>query len=293
MNLAAVSVKAFGDFLIAFRAIASAVEQAPHRKLSIIASPHLRPLADALGGGSTLVKWMGGHSQGDVPAAFDISRKGVVNAAQSLVMLRRELQRMVNTDQTLVFDRLGFRERFMAGRVPVTSLAGQTANIYSDYEELLRFRFPHALDSLICPQPIGSQAFIVPASRIARKVMPAHVIDAAHRVLRARGVDAQVLLLEGENVELPSGVRVHRIERQFSALIAALKEVDLVISADSLAAHLGEHVMRPTFVFSPVDNQYWLPRAAFDHGGAAVFADPSTFERWVSWQLARGEGAVL
>jgi ADP-heptose:LPS heptosyltransferase len=111
--------------------------------------------------------------------------------------------------------------------------------------------------------------------------LPSEVIAQVHQQLAAQGVTAQVLLLEGEQVEVPRSVGLVRVPRQFSALMASLREADIVVSADSLPAHVGEHLGKPTFVISPAPNPYWLPRAAFLQGGHGVFGNLGNLDTWL------------
>ena len=125
----------------------------------------------------------------------------------------------------------------------------------------------------------------MPASRVTRKILPVNVIADLYQHLQDDAVSARVLLLEGEVVEVPPQVPIYRIERKFSALISALGHADLVVSADSLPAHIGEFLERPTFVVSPTPNPYWLPRDAYLLGGHGVFDDLSRLKPWLDLQF--------
>ena len=118
-----------------------------------------------------------------------------------------------------------------------------------------------------------------------RKVIPQHVIDQLYCVLRKYNIHVQVLLLSGESVEDSSGLEVTQIPLGFSGLISKLKQADLIVSADSLTAHLGEYLSKPTFVVSPSPNPYWLPYSAYSDSGCAVFGDLSGFKPWLEFQI--------
>jgi hypothetical protein len=47
----------------------------------------------------------------------------------------------------------------------------------------------------------------------------------------------------------------------------------LVISADSLPAHIAEIKGFKPVVVSPIDNSYWLPQTSFHSGAWSLFED--------------------
>lgn len=274
-----VTLKAFGDFLIAYSALLRAHASHPAVDILLLAGEHVRPLGLALGVSEALVNYIGGSSLKDVPAAFDVRHRGPWAAWRSLVALRRAVHRAQPVHRQLVFDRLGLREQFIAGSRPRLALPQEAPNIYLAYDSHLLSGATPASRLQVGTTP--QHALIVPASRVPRKVLPREVIAQVHQQLADRGVRAQVLLLEGEQVEVPQFVGLVRVPRQFSALMASLRETDIVVSADSLPAHIGEHLGKPTFVISPTPNPYWLPRAAFLQGGNGVFDNLGNLNTWL------------
>lgn len=274
-----VTLKAFGDFLIAYCAVLRASALQPAVDLQILACEHVRPLGMALGVPASQAHYVGGGSLKDVPAAFDVRRRGPWAAWRSLAALRRAVHSAQPVNRQLVFDRLGLREQFIAGSRPCLALPRQAPNIYLAYDARFLSGATLALRLHVGSSP--QRALIVPASRVPRKVLPREVIAQVHQQLADRGVKAQVLLLEGEQVEVPQFVGLVRVPRQFSALMASLRETDIIVSADSLPAHIGEHLGKPTFVISPTPNPYWLPRAAFLQGGHGVFNNLGNLNTWL------------
>lgn len=279
MSTTIVTLKAFGDFLIAYSALlrARAVHQAAD--IQLLAGEHVRPLGLALGVPDAQVHYIGGSSLKDVPAAFDVRRRGVWAAWRSLATLRRAVHGVTPSQRQLLFDSLDMREQFIGGGRTRLALPPEATNIYLAYDaHFLTGTVPALHFKVDGPTP---RALIVPASRVPRKVLPREVIAQVHQQLANRGVEAQVLLLEGEQVEVPPSVGLVRVPRQFSALIATLRETDIVVSADSLPAHIGEHLGKPTFVISPTPNPYWLPRGAFLQGGHGVFGNLGNLKTWL------------
>jgi hypothetical protein len=274
-----VTLKAFGDFLIAYSALLRARAGHPAADIQLLAGEHVRPLGLALGVSEAQVQYIGGNSLKDVPAAFDVRRRGLWAAWQSLGALRRAVHVTQPGHQQLVFDRLGLREQFIGRGRPCLALPREAPNIYLAYDT--HFMAGAAPAPRLHVGSAARHALIVAASRVPRKVLPCKVIAQVHQQLAERGVAAQVLLLEGEQVEVPQSVGLVRVPRQFSALMASLRETDIVISADSLPAHIGEHLGKPTFVISPAPNPYWLPRAAFLQGGHGVFGNLGNLNTWL------------
>lgn len=270
MNTSIVTLKAFGDFLIAYQSVKHTFQANRNTSIHVIAGRHIQPLAEALEVPAAYVEFLGGGSCSDVPAAFDFKRQGKWAAINSLVGLRRSLAPFAKGSE-LVFDRLGWRERFIAGDRRPVALPMGVGNIYLAYEELLRSK---RIDIVPSMQRFGSQlrsAVIVPGSRNPGKTMPAAVQAAIYASLVERNISTTVLKLDGENVDAPKDLPTKLLPRSFLSLFTALRAADLVVSADSLPAHLGEYFGLPTFVVSPTPNPYWLPKQAFLTGATASF----------------------
>jgi ADP-heptose:LPS heptosyltransferase len=279
MPLCVVALKAFGDFVIALSVVRRVLPRTDRLSPKIVASQHLRTLATSLDATSAVV-FIGDVSWADVPAAFDVGKHGKASALRSLLELRRRLA-SIGDGCSLVFDRLGWRERFVGGRHTLIGLPLDSGNIYLAYEQALTdLGYALAAKEPLSHRPI-QRAVIVPGSRIARKTLPVEVVAAFHAELGRRGILATVITLGGETVEVPSGARSLALPRNFDALVTTLRSADLVVSADSLSAHLGEHHGLPTFVSTPAPNRYWLPQSAYHLNGWATFDDFDSFPRWL------------
>jgi hypothetical protein len=273
------ALKAFGDFVIALSVVRRVLPHAGYLPPSIVAGRHLSALATALCA-APFVGFIGDDTWADVPAAFDVGKHGKVSALRSLLDLRRRLA-LLDNGCSLVFDRLGWCERFVGGRRSLIGLPRDGENIYLAYERVLSdLGYALAAKETFSNRPL-KHAIIVPGSRIARKTVPARVIAVIHAELSRRGIQPVVITLEGETVEVPSGVRLLALPRSFDVLVATLRATDMVISADSLSAHLGEYHGLPTFVATPAPNRYWLPQSAFSLNGWATFDDCSRFSLWL------------
>ena len=280
-----VCLKSFGDFVIALRSLQRVAGYAQSEQTVLLAGSHLRALANAMGS-STKLQFVGEGMDMQVPALYDVRRLGVSAAVRSLLALRRQLGPGSGAHVRL-FDRVGWRERLLAGRSRALGLPAGP-NIYIAYERGLE----HAglrLTPLATPSPrAGRRALIVPASRIADKALPREVIASTHAQLQEMGFDAHVLVLAGESVDLPGGAPVRHEPRNFSSLIEAIRSADLVVSADSLPAHLSEYFSVPTFVVTPQPNEYWMPHYAFATRGWCIFKELARLRPWVLGHAAQG-----
>ena len=283
-----VCLKSYGDFVIALRSVQRLSQQHHGDLPELVAGTHLRALADALPVTST-VRFVGDPAQTHVPAAYDLRRFGVAAALRSLIGLRQDLGGGGRSDIRL-FDRVGWRERMLAGGSQLRGLPA-VPNIYLAYAHYFEGHGLVVSPSLPLRRQTGLKALVFPASRVNRKVLPRDVINGALSQLRSLGYAAEVLLLEGEQVDLPPNALVNRQPRNFPSLVDAICGADLVVSADSLPAHLGEFFGIPTFVISPQPNEYWLPEAAFATRGWCTFNDAAGLSRWVHDHSAQNQFA--
>jgi hypothetical protein len=263
-----VCLKSYGDFVIAAHALRGT-------RANLVAGGHLHALATALGI-EDRVHWLGSLMTIAVPAAFDVRQCGLTAAARSLMALRKAVAEV--PDGTLVFDRLHWRERFVSGAHAARALP-DADNIYLAYNRLV------SATAATVPTDAaygGVGALIIPGSRLLRKQLPVDVIARLYARLSGAGIAATVLLLDGEHFAPMGRLPVLRLPRSFVSLCNALRDAALVISADSLPAHLAEYLARPAFVLSPTPNTYWLPPRAFAQSAWSTFNDSRPFDAWLS-----------
>lgn len=274
------ALKSFGDFVIALSSVGRVQPQPEHPQPIVVAGRHLNALAVALGVAAR-IRFIGDETWTDVPAAFDIGRRGKVSAIRSMLVLRRWLSAL-DRGSALVFDQIGWRERFIGGSHQRIGLPRASDNIYLAYDSLLIGLGYEVAAKETAPNWPVQRAVIIPGARLAHKIMPTTVIAAIDAELRGRGIQATVITLDGETLEVPPGVCSMVLPRRFDALVATVKATDMVISADSLSAHLGEYHGLPTFVATPVPNQYWLPQLAYLSKGWATFDDLHPLRLWLN-----------
>jgi len=281
-----IAIKAFGDFVIAANAL-RAVRQLPPgcTGLELLAGEHLRQLAGALQLQSRVRFIPSGSS---FPPAYDVRGSGLPRALVSLFQLRR-LFTTLPGDCELFFPQSGWRESVL-GRGFRHSSYVAAPNIYQAGTATLR-----ASGYLIDDERVGAGharrrgpgniAAIFASSRLASKTIPPAVIDRVVKQLGKAGLQPEVITLAGEQLQLPAGVPVRQLDRNFGAVSAAIAASALVVSSDSVPTHLAEYLGIPTYVLTPVPNEYWLPISAFLTRGWSLFPDERTLPAWLDGNL--------
>jgi hypothetical protein len=270
------SLKSYGDFLIALQSI-RAIDAPKDQRPGLISGTHVAPLQKALAPDDVDVRLIDVGARSDVPALFDIRKRGLLAAASSLVGLRRQLSSLA-AEQRLVFDARGLKERWICPNLDCLPAAANIYLAYADYVSVQGLALKPA-PATLARRP--SRALVVPGSRVGRKVLPVAVIQQLSDMLGQRGFDTAVLLMPGEAAQLPPNVQVTRVERSFEALVAAIAAADVIISSDSLPAHIAGYVGRPMFVVTPEFNRYWLPPQAFSADSTATFDDLRPVAHWL------------
>lgn len=291
-KLIIVSLRAFGDFVIASQAMRIANAIPSDQRVSLLAGEHLYPLAAALKIDSSVQFVASGSS---IPAIFDLRRCGVWDGLMSLMDLRREFSALPMKDR-LIFDRWGWREMYFMRNGPHAVLP-KSSNIYCAYEKILLsagFMLPdgvnrptrRVLDSAL------NKAIIVPHSRLSRKSIPMGVLRGLCKALKSKSVPCELIIFEEEDFDSSPDIPTRRIPRSFTSLIETILSASMVFSADSLSAHLAEYYQIPVFVCTPTPNIYWLPRSAFESRAWALFSEIDdtniSLERFISSAGGRG-----
>lgn len=288
-SLSVVSIKSYGDVVIACHVLRQIVTASPcFDRLEMVAGEHLHDLLRAL---RFPLNFRTLDVGAEVPAAFDIRKCGYRAAFASLLKLKRRL-RCLPAESTLLFDRLGWRERFAGSSHRCIGLQ-RAGNIYVAYRKTLE-QFGYALESTgprAAPTESTPRRFgvvrIFPSSRLQEKWIPDAVVARISNDLRASNLRCEVIALTGER---PGGLPQRTIPRTFGSLIGAIAACDLVVTADSLPGHLAEYLGIPVFVVSPRPNEYWLPLSSSITNGWCLFEDRTIFPEWLMRIRAAWDG---
>jgi hypothetical protein len=256
-----ISIKGFGDFVITLNVL-ERCSPSVKKSCKILIGSHILPLSNALDP-SVKIEVVNnvGH---DVPALFDLKKKGVYQAGINALHLRRSLHTLC-LGEGVVFDKSGVRESFISKNnyesIPLSK------NIYLAYKDFINNKHPN---EVLLERKIGrihlkgKRIGIYPFSRVSGKNIKPKDVLYLYNFCKSQGFDPTIVLLKGENLSL-SGVNINitTYARTFPQLIDSIFSVDAIISADSLPAHLAYFFDRPCFVVSSLENQYWLPFECF------------------------------
>lgn len=264
-------LKAFGDFTIA----ATAIEKlAPDGRAGVrlVVGSHLMPLAAAIKPEVEIVSIDVGT--GGVPALFDLRTHGVGKAIQSAINLRQALRGIApSVGRKMLVDRKTRRAQFVLDRYDTIELPAASRNIYHAYQgEFGRLGFVSAGKPVSSTTSMKGVAGVLPGSRIAAKNLPKTAVERVLNYATDSGQDCRLILVRGERPDLEEAFPdMTVIVQDFPGLLAAMRDVDRVVTADSLPAHLAERSSLPSFIVSPVNNKYWLPTSALEHDRWCLF----------------------
>lgn len=264
---------AFGDLVITVTSLEKLCADQT-AGVGLLVGNHLDALVGSLR--SPLAKMPLQHGERDVPALFDVKKRGKRAALQSALRLRNAFAQLpLPRSKRIVLSSQSIRNLIIAGNRPISYLPSDQPNIYLGYRALLS-AFGYYQCAIADRKGAGAATLgIFPGSRIAEKNLSIDTIRRIIRVAEACAIEPRVMLLAGERFDLEASDLPHLIiERNFSAMIEAVGSSDLVASADSLPAHLAERQGLPVFVFSPVQNDYYMPLSSFEAGHWSLF-DPA------------------
>jgi hypothetical protein len=267
-----VFLKSFGDLVIACRFLRDVEDS----DVGMFCGEHLQSLVLALGYKGS-ISWVksADHS---VPAFYDWNKRGTLHAIKSGFLLKHEIKRCTSYGDELVFDRLTWREAFLGfGLVKSQIISGEN-NIYLDYRAFTSncsFEIPRKKNGAV---KVG----IFPDSRLKTKQLPDELVRNIFLNLVQLGYDPEVVYVG--DVIVPSILPSSTIFG-FYELIDKVLSFDVVVSSDSLPAHLAEYHNLPVFVFSPVDNLYWLPESSFHTNGYARFDQINRLNEWFCFNV--------
>jgi ADP-heptose:LPS heptosyltransferase len=273
-----VSLKAFGDFVIAANAV-SRINQSVC-ETNILAGSHLKELAQALNIGN-LVQFVD-LEENDVPGIFTLKKTGITTGLVSLLRVRHRLGR-VEPSADLVFDRIGWREMFIGYGRKIHSLPKNSTNIYNAYSDF--FKIHGIINETENSNKVTTvtEVTIIPGSRQPTKTIPDILIEKICEDVNRVGIRAKIVYLEGEKCSLRNRLDIEIIPRSFSALVNKVKGSSVVVSADSLPAHLCYYLNVPVFVFAPnIDfARYWVPKSCITQDALAEFGEVTQLSKWL------------
>jgi hypothetical protein len=273
---AIVTLKAFGDFVIACHAIRNVLDS----PVGIIAGYHVRELASALGVQSQ-VTFIGGPNNQDVPSLFDVRKRGVAAAVRNGLQLREDLLQ-VGKGRRLLSVSNGFRERFLLANHKHIACAEPGRNVYYDYDALLLRAQLNRQQPLRRIRNVSGMAVIFPDAREEYRRIPSNLIAQMVKQIEKLGYSVRVARFTPQEARHLQEDDCKSEYSSFDELVSFYRDADFIVSADTLTGHLAEYLQIPVFISTPAAKPYWLPRSAFDKNAWAVFFDNDPLAAWLS-----------
>lgn len=249
-------IKSYGDLVIACYSLA----KYGNGQEIILCGRHLLNLVQAIGFENYEIL-----ECAEVPAFFDLKKRGIVAGVSSFATLRGALKEKLRPTDSVIIDKLGLKERLLYRGLHAFPI-GPTYNIYRDYK---LFFGASDVESSNCESfHPGDIVGVFPDSRVARKIIPDNLCVSLLEKLNALGYRCKLVKVGfGEDTE------VIKYVNGFESLIDSIRGFDSIISSDSLPAHLAQMYEIPVFVMSPVDNSYWLPEYSLERKASCLFGN--------------------
>jgi len=266
------SALAFGDFLIDccfLRRVGAA-----HR---ILAASYLRPLAEAIDYKGPL-SYFEMPAQDVPPSVFNVRKASLREMVSSLRRLRTGI-----ITSTLPVDKINvphsdIRWSLTCAPRRIYALRLPHENIYLAYCN----HFGLAPKDLVVPMPAHIREVIVfPDSRQPSKQVPESTLRALLNINALAGLRTRVVRVrppEAGRKEAPGECSLWGL----SALVQAVREAELIVSADSLPGHLAEYFERPVFILTPLANEPLMPLSVILNQRWARFDTMETYQRWIT-----------
>lgn len=266
------STLAFGDFIIDCNFMRNA---GPGHRL--LAASYLQPLAEAIAYEGQLSYF--DMPSGDVPpSAFNARRASLKAITSSLWHIGKGILSSTSPADTIIVPHSDIRWRMACTTRHMVALRQPKANIYLAYCS----RFGLSPDGLIVPMPLRPREVVVfPDSRQQAKQIPEPTIRALIDINAVNGVRtliARVRPPEEGGVDKPGEISIWGLP----ALVRALRQAEVIVSADSLPGHLAEYLKIPVFIFSPKANESLMPLSVLLRQRWGRFENMDAYRQWIT-----------
>jgi len=210
----------------------------------------------------------------DVPAFYDVRKRGVRAAVRDALRVRRSLARETTPSDGLIFEKSGWRQLLLAGGMGRRSWApARRRNVYEDRRDVLSAVFGEGIALEDTPRltAFPRTVTINPASRLAEKAVSPDALATIVRHLRERSVDVRLIDPEERHRALRPVVTSYHAGTTLEEAVALVASSDLYIGADSLFVHVAYHCRRPMLVLYNETNLYFAPPGVAEQGSYVAF----------------------
>jgi hypothetical protein len=249
-------LRAFGDFIIALNALVSS-----NRKdtLNIVASRHLEPLYAAI---------PPAYRPADISLAFqDFGiRKNMLRCFSNRYLISLDTLNELAALRSYIKQKTGagrwlLEQKRRSGIVSFFTgtkfghIAGQE-NIYKAYDAFFESNMSATRFE---PTPQPGKVLVIRDARIRSRNIPPGIIEKISKQYELRGTQVTV----GFFRSAPQGIDGVVCYQDFEELVALVMAADLVITPDSMPAHLCQLLSKPHYILHPaaVEDQFFTPFA--------------------------------
>jgi len=266
-------LKSYGDFVIQLYAIKNF--NGSKNVDGILITKHLKPLSDALSFG---IKVLIVGDRKNYPAIFNLKSSNLLKILSDYIYYIFIFSSKCYKNFLIILDSYTIRYSIVLFNNNVQFLPS-SKNIYLAYADFLNCKKVQFSTNKKC---------------IRKKNTPTIVgifVDSRVDIKRIR--DSSLSLIVKLLSEYDTVVRVFFYAKSknqdyrplmgcsyewyssFEKLISNLTAVDIVISSDSVTAHLAELFEKPVYVILPYRNDYWLPLSSYISNSCCTFDDLS------------------
>ncbi len=254
-----VVLKSYGDLVIAL----SSALKTNSTNITFVIGSHLVALYNTL---NTTIPYVVLDTGSDVPAIYDIKKRGPVNAFLSMIRIKRAITQTLKSSHDIYVIKYGIRERIMFYGLNISLIYSSKRNIYIDYHKA--FNKLSSID-VFPREDILQKVCIFPDSRLFKKVISESTVNQICTELTRLNVEFNICLY-GQPCS-SNLINFKEFDQRiihyhtFSDLCKLIKSASHLVSSDSLSAHIAEFYSRPVFVIFNEENIYWLPLNSFVH----------------------------
>lgn len=272
-----VFIKGFGDFIIGAYFL-KGLSQDDAKNVRILTTPRIAVLADVINLPIPLsVLDLPGTN---APPLFEVRTKGLLEAIKSGLEIKNAISDLNSQNPIsgeLIFDKISLRERYISKGYKTLSLPKNYDNIYRAYDHLMRqlnFCAPPLTEPPENINNSGSDLIgVFPISRSEEKDIPASVLHLLNELFEREGKKLKIYLFPDQLSRFKEVKNITAISKDFVTLIEHIRAHRIIISADSLPAHLAQYFNIPVFVLTQKNNPYWLPIGSLEKGRYCNFVD--------------------
>jgi hypothetical protein len=209
-----------------------------------------------------------------VPAFYDVRKRGIVDALQEAVSVRRKLARLSSRGDGFILEKSDPRRHVLVGgRDRRSWVPDRGKNVYEDRRNLLNAVFEDDIALTDAPRLERSPRTVAinPSSRVRAKEVSPQTLRIIVAYLRERSIDVHLMDPERAHGALRSAVSSYHTGTTMSEAVALVEACDLYIGADSLFVHFAYHCRTPSLVLYNQTNLYFAPPGVAAQGSFVEF----------------------